>query len=433
MTTDRIQQIVSVIRDMLSRGPVSLGQVTFIGLEEARKRLGEADWRRHQVKIRDSVETVLAEHCTKADAFIRSADDQYLVVFSAISEEAAAVRAAAIANSINSVLFGEQMFDGIRVHATVTGIDELSHSTAATVNEVIEALRRKAIEHARSTGGNPDETLSLSLERAGRRAKLRRSLARPQEPPVRFLFNPYWHVPTSRVATFRCTAQKQLPRGGGTLRDYAILGRSASPGDILQFDIDVLEEALLALTFAVRKGLRVHLVIQLHFETVASRSGQAELRDVLRPAPQPLRNLISFNLSAVPSGIPGGRLAEIGQLLHGFGTHLSVDMEPDLTVEACRDLMDKFSAAGIRFISYRMPDAADDAAVRKAAAVIRDAGLRNLGGAVRNVTRDRDIAALAAAGYEYIAGHVIGRSSEFLPEPYRTGFDADVISFPLED
>lgn len=431
--TDTIQQIVTTIRNMLARGPLSLGQVTFIGLEEARKRLGEADWQRHREKIRTSVEGVLSEHCTKADAFIRSAEDQYLVVFSGVSEEAAAVRAAAIASSVNSMLFGDQAFDGIRVHATVTGIDNLSHSTPATVAEVIEALRQDAVARTKSGGGSPDDRLSLALERAGRRAKLRRSLARPQEPPLRYLFNPYWHVPTSRVATFRCTAQKQLPRGGGTLRDYAILGSAPSPGDILQFDIDVLEEALLALTFAVRKGLRVHLVIQLHFETVASRSGQAELREVLRPAPQPLRNLVSFNLSGVPTGIPGSRLGEIGQLLHGFGTHLSVDLEPDLPIEACQEMMGKFSEAGIRFISYRLPTKVEDSDVRKAATVIRDAGLRRLGGAVRNLMRPGDVTALAAAGYEYIAGPVIGRSAEFLPEPYRTDIDEDVVMFPLQD
>ena len=164
--TDTILEIITTIRDMLARGPVSLGQVTFIGLEEARKRLGEADWQRHREKIRTSVEAVLSEHCTKADAFIRSAEDQYLVVFSGVSEEAAAIRAAAIASSVNSVLLGDQAFDGIRVHVTVTGIDNLSHSTPATVAEVIEALRQDAVARTKSGGGSPDDTLSLALERA---------------------------------------------------------------------------------------------------------------------------------------------------------------------------------------------------------------------------------------------------------------------------
>jgi hypothetical protein len=429
---ENVSTIVGRVRDLLSKGPVSLGQIAFIGLKDVRTRIGEESWTRHRDKIRDIATIALRDHCSRADAHLRCSDEEYLIVFSNCSEEAAAARATAIASEINQQLLGIDETGDVRVYTTVSAVGPMTEPQSATVEQMIEMFRQKAAERARAGTSGVSDIANLALERTGRRAKLKRSLARPNDPPVQYLFNPYLHAPTGRVATFRCVAIRQMPHGAGRKTDYDILGSAPAPEEIIQFDIDILEEALLALTFAIRRGRRVHLVLQLHFETAGSRAGREQIRQVLEFVPMPLRDLISFNLAQVPPGIPAARLQEMIGFLRSFGAHLSVDLEPDLTFDDYARLAELFAQAGLHFISYRLPRSPAEADIRKACHAIREAKRHQLSGAIRNVSDADHLPALTEAGYEYLAGAGVGDTFEFLPAPYRQKSGPEIIRLPLE-
>lgn len=411
-----VAEVVERVRRLLKNGPVSVGQIAFIGLSDLRVRMGAEKWTKFGPAIRRHAEAALKEHCTAGDSFIRCSDDQYLVIFSNCSAEAAEVRAAAIGSRILNDVHGEEGLDGVRIFTCAENLDDLDHPDGHTPAEIIQRFRNRS---QTADAGDGQKGTVPDVERAGRRARLRRSLASPYDAPVQYLFNPYWHAPTGRIATFRCSARKLIVGTPRPLSDYRILGENPYPAEIIRFDIDVLEEALLDLTFAIRRGDRVHLVIQLHFETVASRNGQKELREVLQFVPAPLRNLLSFNLSAVPDGAPLGRVSELGVFLHGFGTHLSIDLEAGLPASVYSDLVGKYAEADVHFISFRLPDVMDGTILRDATRVIEKAKQHGLGGAVRNLCDRAFLSPLVAAGYEYIAGPAIGEPSRHIPAPWR--------------
>ncbi|MEQ8709689.1 MAG: hypothetical protein RIC36_11890 [Rhodospirillales bacterium] len=413
---DVVAEIVETVRRLLKNGPVSVGQIAFIGLSDLRVSMGSERWEKFGPAIRRHAELALKENCTAGDAFIRCSDDQYLVIFSNCSGDAAEVRAAAIGSRILNDVRGEEGMEGVRIFTCAESLDDLDHPDGHTPAEIIQRFRDRS---QTADAGSRLKAPSQDIERAGRRARLRRSLASPHDAPLRYLFNPYWHAPTGRIATFRCSARKLIAGTARPLTDYRILGPACRPAEIIRFDIDVLEEALLELTFAVRRGDRVHLVIQLHFETVASRNGQRELREVLQFVPAPLRNLLSFNLTAVPHGAPVSRITELGAFLHGFGTHLSVDLEAGMPDAAYDGLVARYAEADVHFISFQLPDVMDGAVLRTATRVIGTAKRCRLGGAVRNLRDRAFLSPLATAGYEYIAGPAIGDPSLHIPSPWR--------------
>tara|TARA_R110002110_G_scaffold33636_14_gene115307 strand:+ start:2154 stop:3425 length:1272 start_codon:yes stop_codon:yes gene_type:complete len=411
-----VAEVVERVRRLLKNGPVSVGQIAFIGLSDLRVGMGPEKWEKFGPAIRRHAESALKDHCVAGDSFIRCSDDQYLVIFSNCSVEAAEVRAAAIGSRILNDVHGEQGMEGVRIFTCAENLDDLDHPDGHTPAEIIQRFRDRS---QNTDAGGGQKSSSQDVERAGRRARLRRSLASPNDAPVQYLFNPYWHAPTGRIATFRCSARKLIVGTSRPLSDYHILGANPYPVDIIRFDIDVLEEALLDLTFAIRRGDRVHLVVQLHFETVASRNGQKELREVLQFVPAPLRNLLSFNLSAVPDGAPLSRISEIGVFLHGFGSHLSIDLAAGLSGAVYSDLVAKYAEADVHFISFQLPDVMDGGVLRVATQVIEKAKQHRLSGAVRNLRDRAYLQPLAAAGYEYIAGSAIGVPSLHIPAPWR--------------
>lgn len=411
---------------MKSEGPVSAGEIAFLGLDDIREKLGEMRWERFNSAIHQLIEKIIIEICGPTDAYFKVSGEQYLLIFSNTTEDIAEVKAATIGTRIEQALFGKDGLEGVKVVTagrSSDGIDEmLTRSPRAVLDDARERTERRRASLIAQT---PEDAIEMELastgssfDRQARRAKLFQSLNSAKAQPMSYRFIPFWHAPTRKVATFQCVGFRHVSLTGSSDVGYSVLGMDPAQDAIIQYDVDVMEESLLGLTGSLQRDTRVHVALTLHFETVGSTVGRDRITEVLKVVPQDIRSFLTILICGIPSGVPPTRLADVCAYLKPFCQSISIDVEREWALAEYRSLFMRLRGVGIQYFGIRMRKDGGRSEVQELVDIAKIGNKYGLSGVVSNVSSAADALELTSGGYEYCGGALFGGPFEGLPAPF---------------
>ncbi len=309
------------LREVLAKGDgrLPMARIHLLGLDELRTALGER-WDEFEAQVRDVVERVLRSQLGPGERFCREAELGYMIIFGGGDERHAAARIAAIEEAVRAAVLGaEELAERGRLQrpplsgeayerlATLeTSIEEIpiGAEDLAAEADLWEVLR------ARSHQGGPGG----ATHPAGIMAELRKTAHGEYEPaldgdgvpaPILLLaFDPRTHLQVERYR------------------------RKAGQDPTLLFELDkfVLERHLLLLMEELRMGSDVALV-DVHYETLASRCGGDAYMALLEEIPDDLRAVLGFNICGVPPGVYAPKVARLVSALRPFCRLQAVEVD----------------------------------------------------------------------------------------------------------
>ena len=363
-------------------GPVQAGRINFIGLEQAKERLGDR-WERLAERAHAVARSAIERHLQPGDIFLAQ-EDKYVIAFANVDAAEAQVRCRLIASIIERTLFGEN------------GGGELSVATAVAIIDGTVALQElPSLDAMLAWQSVPHENVHVSDTRHPRL----RPQATSGTDPIRILWRPIWAAQLGLVAIHHAQAMGSRFNPGDDDGDDTAFDHDERLRDAA---VAVLEESL-----ALGRSLIVGLPVQ--FETMASRNKrQIYLRGLANALSERGKNQLLLTLCDVPTGIHSSRLQEIAAALREQCRALAVRFPPDVA---------DFSAAtasGIKWIGLDLPEHLSETtlfgALEHFGRMADRAGIPNrYAGNVRSLSL---AAAALKAGFTHLSGPVVGADSD---------------------
>ena len=389
---DSVKDLASSVASQGRPEDMHVGQVICLGMDELKKKLGEARWVKTQELLCKIMEETLDKVLGSNDSFMRSRDGSYVVVFGDANLDVAEAKAARISELANSLLFGEDEISGITVQPVVVTQGGATVGEGRSPEDILNGLLEKASKRSllhrsedavKERGGKSaespaepnvlveNETQTDDIEvgtepQSNRKAKdssaLRREFKALEQPEIRFGYAPIWDSKNNRVALFRCFPMRVNPIGGPMLEGYAVLGASAEPAQIVDLDLATLEVGLLAHSTQLRTGNPQILVFPIQYETLCDPRGHRELVKILKMAPPQVQKTIVLQLSGVPEGT---RLADLMSPIRPFVNSMMVSISAHMVGAKSAGYLSQFRAVGVSIAIVDLPakiQAPDEAA-----------------------------------------------------------------------
>ena len=430
-------EVLEALQAMGSLSGLKLGQIVCIGVDDVRKKLGEEKWARTEGLVASLIEKAITQLSDPKDRYFKCRDASFLIFFADTDHDKAVAISAGIAAAVSKALFGQEFAKGLTVSGVVKTAEGLKLDKAEDPYAVLEALRGKA--HVQLIGASPhpaptavpigavaeEELNNIRIAVDQDHSDLMKRLALIEDEPIVFKFLPVWRVSERLVHMFHCIPMRQSGTPDRPLWNYAVLGREPETDTIIELDIAAMERGLLKLSDSLLRGESNFLAPNIHFETLASRKGQAALLPLLQKLPEQVGRRLFPNIMHIPDGIPEGRLRDVtGQLRH-LTNKLSALIIPHKLSMDLAQILRRLHEGGIPGVFVRLhrdPTKEDLRWVFTAAE--RTKAMGGFAG-VTGVTDDHAFQQLADSHVDYCAGPIFGGPFDDIPAPY--AFDKGIL------
>ncbi len=309
------------LREVLAKGDASLpvARIHLLGLGELRTALGER-WSELEAQLRDVVERVLRSQLEPGERFCREDGLGYMIIFGGADEARAAARVAAMEEAIRAAVLGAQDLSeqGRLQRPPLTGA---TYEQLAALESAVEEIPIAAEDLAAE--GDLWQLLRARCRQSGEGgatrprgivAELRRTARGEYEPALDGRGVP---APILLLALdARSTALVERYR------------RRAAQDPALLLDLDkfVLERHLRLLIGELRMGSDVALV-DVHYETLATRHSGDTYAALLEEIPEDLRAVLGFNLRGIPPGVYAPKVARLISALRPFSRLQAIEVD----------------------------------------------------------------------------------------------------------
>lgn len=346
----------------LMSGNISVSNVQVLGLNAFREKVGN-QWQIHSNVIKTIIESALGKALTARDRYWRLDDEVYIIAFADTDVAKTMRRTEAIGEAIVRHLVGTDTGTHVSVKAlagslsrSIDGKIQFTQSQASPANgtaaanrpnssdahgamqgqpkvtfaskaktmrnkeagEALDALLQKSAEvHKQRTGEALAEKIAREHDasEALRMAEAAELELQPSNYSIGFA--PIWDVNKKAI-----TAYGVLPHCKMGTRSYVehdVLGSIPSPEDVLDLDIACLTIAIQETAKSYTDGRAVLILTQMHYATLSSKTGLAEvLRESVR-VPDFLHKYIAVQIVGIPADASVALLTKaIGQLHHHF-------------------------------------------------------------------------------------------------------------------
>lgn len=306
-------------RMLWQRRSILSGNIHLVGLQRIRQRLG-AEWPRIADRAQDVAQKTIQRFCRPEDIFTRYDDLSFLIIFADLSVDQAQLRCHEIGEEIGRRLLGENF--AAEATEVSTGVFETDGSlifNAVSKESLLQRLLPEAgaaataaaAAEAPAAAGQedlPDTMPDFSFAQIDRTKALA---------SMDVMYRPMWNLRHNAIANYFATAGAQNVFGD-QLWDTALRREFADVLSPAEFDIYVARRALRDIAAYVARGQKVLLCWPIHFETIAGRTGRNAYIDLCREIPDPVRQLLIFEVDGLPEGTPQSRLLDVLSVLKPF-------------------------------------------------------------------------------------------------------------------
>jgi hypothetical protein len=319
------------------RDPTQCGSVHLLGLESLHARLS-ARWPAVAERVHQLTERLLEQKLGPGDAWFRHGPETYVIVFSHLGADQARLICAKVLEELQKLLLGNADTDSIVVHTAVHEVGSELMFAPAKLKDMLDA----AVSRGRQVlaAGTPAV--------AATPATTSQAAASLWAGPLEVKYRPAWDFRQQVLSIYiaRCT---RLRKGRQSAWGYECQDDPADPHQILQTDLTIASRSLEVALELYDNRFRFFLSLPVHFESLAAQSRRRELVALLQTIPAHLRPLMTYHLTGMPTGVPGGRLSEIVSTLRPFGRTIMV------VVDIAGGDLQAVAASGAKVASLLLP------------------------------------------------------------------------------
>lgn len=382
--------------------------VAILDLAPIRDAIDPRSWPRQRQKIGAVAQQAARMLIADRDAVAIHQDEVCIVTFGQSTRAIATFNSATIGHKIVQNLLGLDGIGRIAIAPAVFALADLLHHESADGRADAESVR------------DPVDDASVVGQPSGNdRRKRLIDLYRDDSPAEIFIrFHPIWSAETGTVQRFLLVPTRERGSTAAGI-GYETLPANPSDGDLTAFDIDNLETGLLALKQTIDAGHETHLLLPLHFNTVGSNGGRAELMEIFPNLPPFVRERLSIALFGVPSGVPQGRLHQVFSSLKPMAQEVAAVLTPTgETGPALWNVAARIRSVGIPRICIAMPDVQDQDILEKAKSVCSRAASLGLKVSAVGLRNGDHAHSLSVTGCTEFGGPLFGGPFLSLPAPY---------------
>lgn len=363
----KLDQFATRVRDLLQTDEHQVvGAFQFLTLAKTRDHFGK-DWSRVAQKIFLVVDKIIEARLGPLDCYARIGETTYVVVFARMEKQAAAMKAALIANEISRKLFGEDTSSFIQVGVAELDTEEATELSALAPAAMIKALAAKASAPiniapapekpdavasfspgtARAApsqgkgGGQPDEPDTIQadvseqddekkpgsetefdwrfddveVEAAPEWKHIRETYEIP--PDLFFAYMPAWLVRREMIAAHSCVPAR-IAQSGTVLTGADAIASRRRAADNFGLDFLGLMKARRDIERSLGTGTPAVIVLPVHFETISTpRFRNSYVSHAARLTKEMRRQLI-IEITGMAGDIPPFTFAKIADTLRPF-------------------------------------------------------------------------------------------------------------------
>lgn len=407
----------------MAEGEAAEGCVRILNLSQIRMALGPR-WDRLQTKVLDAAEGLLRRSLCEKDAFLRSGDCNFVLVFATLEPRAADVKTLALKRDITQFVMGAEFLTQAE-RGTPTAAQsaktqapkqkpEPLYSDIVAVDETVEAPDRTLTTAEGARAGDGKALDEQELENALSLSPVRETLA--------LFFWPQWDVRRSVVANFYVEPRIALSGATQKIHRGDADGLVARRQDFAR-DLRVMRRAHAALSALQNLGVKAGFTIPIcasSFSTVSM--AQAMAQQAATP-PHELRRYINYELIERRVG------AQARDLDQGLAALRGLSRQIFLQTRADDDRLGRLQSSGFSACGWELLET--ETGPRAVAGQIR--GFRERASAARLPAYLIGAPSLLAvqvaidAGYAVISGPGVAGASRAPRPPFKLSID-DLIS-----
>jgi PAS domain S-box-containing protein len=292
-------RIVTVLKLAEDVSPVAVhvaAKIKLIGLDEVKEALG-ARWAKVAARAMASAEHVILHRCGSRDTWSRTADASFLICFAdAVTEEAAAFRAAAMAREIRRRLIGDGETETTAEVSAIAASVDLPHVPGVSVDMLAAAIDERLSARLAQIETQARETLRHAVQTTHCRLELVRSGGTREV-----------------VAHFARLPDEQEQR---IMAAYSTLPINERQG--FDFDRLVLGVAAEQVISEIAVGGALLVLVNVDFEVFLDSRRTERYVVACQALDSRLRERLVLVLSGMPRGFPKSRVAECVMRLRPF-------------------------------------------------------------------------------------------------------------------
>lgn len=349
---------------------LDVSRYQFINMDRLRRAAG-AEWPSIRTRVFLAASSIIERRVAEADLIIPCATG-FLVIFNALSGKKAEQTTRSIREEMERFFLGDKQLSELGVEAFAEKLS-LAEFEAAIAGDDIEFVD-DIPEPTKASDADKQSDIITGLS-----------------------YFPVWDARMEAAASYfvEPTCPDDSLRGTKAFRPEKADAR-------LEFDLQILNEAVKSLGTLIETGSRCALIIPAGFSSTSLPRTRARFVTALSQLPDAIKPLVWVRLEGAPLNAPSSIMGETGRILMGQAKHLYVDMRLDaVSIESQVETGTSFVGASLPG-THRLPPRAD---LDRIVALARR---KSVSVYLHGVHRFEDLQAAMHAGVQQIAGRSVG-------------------------
>lgn len=297
-TIDRIEKILS------SNRPINTGQIKLIGLNNLKKKLGDK-WPSMIDTVHEHLISITKSHISDQDVFFSKSDDEFIIVFALVSENAAKLIAAKILQELTQKFLGSVDTKEIIVKTAVQQVsgELLFHA------EDLDFMLEQAKHQIEGNKGKTESNNHVGTKEI--------------EETFTDVYCPVWDANNEVISTYMVKTGSDIVRDErGIIRvnkiGYDVLVDKYSKRSRIALDKVLLSTSISDVEELVRNNFKAIYNIPVSYETVFNPDLLMAYIKRCKMIPPLFSKYFTFSLINFPEGIPESKLNIIVSSINNY-------------------------------------------------------------------------------------------------------------------
>ncbi|WP_417469525.1 hypothetical protein [Maricaulis sp.] len=307
---------------LAGRADVEMGQFQFLNLAELKARAGDS-WQPLRAKIYD-VSAHFIEKRLDPDDVVFRCQGGFLIIFSQLTGDSAAVRVGEILDELSAFFLGDRALNALKM---------VAESRTVSPEEFLDIIARAQPQDLPAPAAPGPDQSGAARDVAGWREAGPESSPAPAarrwtEPGARtpnipwdeIVFKPCWDARRNSVTHHLCVARRIVNGWPAYGRDTFPAINSRPLNRLL--DHSVAKAAQRGFQRLHAEGASCGIIIPVHYDTISSLSERMQYFAILQAVPVPIRRHFLLRIDAIPDGAPVGQMQELFRSMMPFGAQI---------------------------------------------------------------------------------------------------------------